>query len=150
MPARSGKDLSSKFLRIFWSMVMKKNFRKAFFTCGVLLMLLASLPVAAKTMSFVFFYIRILNKDTKSCTQYFTGMDKGVFWSNGEWHHYVDFEVGDLDPLYRWDIVDAPLPSSFSREYAPSSVKRVTYRWPSNWQDPFPANDWKICIRSES
>jgi hypothetical protein len=122
---------------------MKKIIRGA----TLLVVIPLFLMIAANIASFAFYYVYISYKDTKSCTQYYTGVDKGIFWSSGSWHHYVDFKVDDSGLLHRWDITDAPLPSAFWKEYQSSSVKRVTYRWPSNWHDPFPASDWTICLK---
>ncbi len=100
--------------------------------------------------SFAFFYSRLAHRDTSSCNQYYEGVDKGVIWESGEWHHYVDFKVDSTDTFRHLKVTDAPLPTSLWWEQSTSSVKRFAYRWPSNWQDPFPPSDWKICAVGSS
>ena len=39
----------------------------------------------------------------------FTGFRKGTIWSDGEWHHYVDFAVNTNAEDGRWHIVSAPI-----------------------------------------
>jgi hypothetical protein len=101
--------------------------------------------VISYVVSFVSFYIAPSQRNTEACDHYYVGVSKGTIWDRGEWHHYVDFKVGDSASLNKWEIADAPLPSSLWMKYSNLSIKRVTYRWPSNWRDPFPASDWKIC-----
>lgn len=127
---------------------MKKFLKGVVLFFSVLLTLPLLLTVAANVASFAFFYSRLSHRDTSTCTQYYTGVDKGTIWEGGEWHHYVDFKVEDTTSARRWRVTDAPLPASIWREYSTSTIKRVAYRWPSNWWDPFPASDWKICVAS--
>jgi len=96
--------------------------------------------------SFAFFYRSLARTNTDACTYYYTGASKGTVWSRGEWHHYVDFIVDDSSLPKHWKVVDAPLPSSVWRGSSSSrDTIRVSYRWPSNWRDPFPVSDWKVC-----
>ena len=125
---------------------MKKIAQKIIFSCSVLLSLPLVLVFALSAASFLSFYTYSSYSDTKACTQYYAGINKGTVWDRGEWHHYVDFEVENSTTLKHWEIADAPLPSSLWGDYSTSSIKRVAYRWPSNWLDPFPASDWKICV----
>ncbi len=81
-----------------------------------------------------------------SCTQYYVGVDKGMIWNNGEWHHYVDVAVDTQQPFLNWEIVEQPLPSSiWSDDLSKPYYKRIGYQWPDNWWDPFPAKSWRIC-----
>ena len=107
-----------------------------------------ALYMVGSATSFAAFYLSRAMINTDACTSYYIGASKGTIWSHGEWHHYVDFKVVDSASLHQWEITDAPLPSSFWRRYSTSSIKRVVYRWPSNWWDPFSASDWKICLVS--
>jgi len=124
---------------------MKKFLQGAALFFSFLLALPLLLKVTFYVASFAFFYSHLSHRDTSSCAQYYEGVDKGVAWKDGEWHHYVDFKVDDTDSFRRLRVTDAPLPTSFWWEHSNSSVKRFAYRWPSNWWDPFPASDWKIC-----
>lgn len=127
---------------------MKKFLRGVTLFFSVLLALPLFLMVAANIASFVFFYYRLSHRDTSSCTQYYEGVDKGIVWEDGEWHHYVEFKVDDSDSRHRLRVTNAPLPTSFWWENSTSSTKRFAYRWPSSWGDPFPASEWKICAVS--
>lgn len=81
------------------------------------------------------------------CAHYYEGESKGTFWERGEWHHYVDFKVDISEPRERWKLADAPLPTTILRYPSPEpDIIRANYRWPSNWQDPFPLNSWRICL----
>lgn len=86
-------------------------------------------------------------REGESCIRSFQPVQKGMYWNNGEWHHYVDFYVDVPTPLdYRWRITEAPMPSSILRGYSESHTLRVTYRWPDDWVDPFPLERWEICL----
>lgn len=104
--------------------------------------------IVSSIASFLMFYVYPPGTDVSACTRYYEGVEKGTVWDRGEWHHYVDFKVDNSAELSRLEVVDAPLPSTLWRKYSDSNTKRVTYRWPSNWLDPFPASDWKICVVS--
>jgi hypothetical protein len=96
--------------------------------------------------SFTAFYVSLSKTNTDACTSYYVGVSKGTIWSRGEWHHYVDFKVDDSSLHKYWKVVNAPLPSSIWKGPTSSlDTIRATYRWPSNWRDPFPVSDWKIC-----
>lgn len=128
---------------------MKKSIQKLPSCGGLIALCLLFIIVVSYAASFASFYVDLSRENTEACTQYYAGVNKGTIWKYGEWHHYVDFEVDKSAPLNRWQITEAPLPSSFWRSYSASPVyKRVTYRWPSNWGDPFPASNWKICLLS--
>jgi hypothetical protein len=116
-------------------------------------LVMASFVVYAvvSAVSFAAFYISLAETNTDACTRYYSGISKGTIWDRGEWHHYVDFEVGNLPPHKNWKVVDAPLPSSIWRGSSSSfdtslGTIRFSYRWPSNWYDPFPVSAWKICL----
>jgi hypothetical protein len=124
--------------------------KKFFKGLAVLVVIVLSIPFVLYTMasaaSFAFFYRSLERTNTNACTHYYTGASKGTIWSYGEWHHYVDFEIDGTSLPKRWKVVDAPLPSSVWKDSISSpDTLRVTYRWPSNWQDPFPVDDWKVC-----
>ncbi|MBC7875659.1 MAG: hypothetical protein H7Y59_00695 [Anaerolineales bacterium] len=127
---------------------MKKVFKKTIFSCGVLLSLPLLLIFTLSVASFLSFYVYSANINTDACTQYYVGVNKGTVWDSGEWHHYVDFKVDNSAPLKLWEVTNAPLPSALWKDYSDSTTKRVAYRWPSNWHDPFPASDWRICVVS--
>jgi len=127
---------------------MKKIAQRIIFSCSVLFTVPLVLIIVSSVASFLSFHPYTSNGNTAACAQYYAGVNKGIVWDHGEWHHYVDFEVDNSAPLRRWEVTDAPLPSSLWRDYSTSSMKRVAYRWPSNWLDPFPADDWKICVES--
>lgn len=117
------------------------------FSCSIL----AAIPLFLFIASvYPTFHVSARRWDTRTCTRYYEGVRKGMIWENEEWHHYVDFEVDNLEPLSSWRVIDAPVDSSIWREYSSSSsfLRRVSYRWPSNWWDPFPANAWEICLLS--
>jgi len=124
---------------------MKKIAQKVIFSCSILLALPLVLMIALSAASFLLFYAYSPIGSTKACAHYYVGVNKGTIWDDGEWHHYVDFAVDSSAPLKRWSVTEAPLPSSLWTDYSTTSIKRVAYRWPSNWRDPFPASDWKIC-----
>jgi hypothetical protein len=117
---------------------------------GVLVVVLFAIPFAlyfvGSAASFAFFYESLAMKNTNSCTSYYVGATKGTIWSTGEWHHYVDFKVDNSSTQKYWKVVKAPLPSAVWKgsTSTPGTI-RVSYRWPSNWRDPFPVSDWKIC-----
>jgi hypothetical protein len=127
---------------------MKKFFQGVAIFFGVLLALPLLLKVAFNIASFAFFYSHLAHRNNTACTQYYVGVEKGTVWENGEWHHYVDFKVDGTTSVRRWRVTAAPLPADIWGEYSTSNFKRVAYRWPSNWWDPFPASDWKICAAS--
>ena len=127
---------------------MKKIAQKIVFSCSVLLSLPLVLIFASSVASFLSFYAYPSVRSADVCAQSYMGVSKGMIWDNGEWHHYVDFAVDNSAPYKRWEVADAPLPSSLWGDYSNSNIKRVAYRWPSNWRDPFPASDWKICVVS--
>jgi hypothetical protein len=87
-------------------------------------------------------------------TQCYSGTAKGLVYSNGEWHHYVEFLVNiSLSDGY-WYIKSSPVSSSLWPGYyshlrgsGPAVYKEVGYRWPSNWWDPYSASSWVICHR---
>jgi hypothetical protein len=92
------------------------------------------------------------NKNTDGCVKYYEGLTKQLLWNRGEWHHYVDFQVAESAPPSEWRITRAPMPSSFWRVDPADdpTYKRVGYRWPSDWDSPFPASEWQICLLGES
>lgn len=105
------------------------------------------LYVVTSAIRFTSFYISIAGMDTNACTQYYEGESKGILWERREWHHYVDFKVDISAPREQWKLVNAPLPSTLWRYTSPSpNVIRASYRWPSNWKDPFSVSSWKICL----
>ena len=117
------------------------------FSCSIL----AAIPLFL-FIAFIYptFHLSISRRDNRTCTRYYEGISKGTVWENGDWHHYVDFEVDDPAPDRSWRVTEAPVDSSIWRNYYSSSspLRRVAYRWPSNWWDPFPASSWKICLLS--
>jgi len=120
-----------------------KKIAKIVFSCSVM----AAIPVIFVVASvYPRFHARQYRRDQRACTQYYPGKSKGTIWEYGEWHHYVDFEVDKSAPARDWRVTDAPVASSVWGEYSTSSLIRVSYRWPSNWQDPFPVSAWKICL----
>jgi hypothetical protein len=124
---------------------MKKFLRGVAVLCGILLALPLLLMITGKIASFAFFYRSLSHRDTTSCTQYYEGVSKGTVWEDGEWHHYVDFKIDGTSSFRRLRVTAAPLPTTLWRKYSTESTKRFAYQWPSNWWDPFPAKDWKIC-----
>ncbi|MBI5825194.1 MAG: hypothetical protein HZB18_14285 [Chloroflexi bacterium] len=83
----------------------------------------------------------------ETCLYSLQPVSKGTFWNRGEWHHYVDFAIDIGNPReYRWRLTRAPLPSSILRLNAEEDTLRVTYRWPSNWADPFSMDRWEVCF----
>lgn len=132
------------------SKMMKKILQGAVLVFGAVLTLPLLFGVGLYAFRFAAFYVALSQSDTGSCSHYYEGVSKGLAWERGEWHHYVDFQVRDADAAYQFQITESPLPASFWEKYSTPSLKRVTYRWPSNWIDPFPANDWKICLVASS
>lgn len=122
-----------------------KKLSKVFLSCGVLIMFSLLFIIGSFAVSRVTFHGGHSHWNAGTCNQYYVGESKGTVWKNGEWHHYVDFNVNDSTPGWRWRVTEAPVASSLWKDYSTSSLIRVAYRWPSNWWDPFPANDWKIC-----
>lgn len=123
-----------------------KNFFQFVLSCSVLAAIPLLLFIASVYPTFSVYASRW---DNRTCTNYYSGVTKGMVWESGEWHHYVDFEVDHSAPARSWRVVEAPVDSSILRTYADDPfIKRVTYRWPSNWWDPFPASSWKICLLS--
>ena len=131
------KGYKDKFMKKFLQ-------RLAVFTAFLFATLFALYMVGSAT-SFADFYLSRAMINTDACTSYYIGASKGTSWSDGEWHHYVDFNITNSASGWRWRVTEAPLASSLWRNYSTSSHIRVAYRWPSNWWDPFPASDWKIC-----
>ena len=127
---------------------MKKTVQRIIFSCSVLFSLPLLLIFVSYVASFLSFFAHPSHRNTGVCTQYYVGVNKGTIWDDGEWHHYVDFAVNNSAMSRHWEVADAPLPSSLWEDYSTSVVKRVAYRWPSNWRDPFPADNWKICVVS--
>jgi hypothetical protein len=96
--------------------------------------------------SFAYFYVSLSRTNTDACIQYYEGVGKGTIWSRGEWHHYVDFKVDNSSTHKYWKVVEAPLPSSiWKSDLISPDTMRASYRWPSNWPDPFPVSAWKLC-----
>lgn len=129
-----GKDKELRFM---------KKFTRIFLSCSVLIMFFLFFIVGSFAVSRVTFHPS--HRNTGTCTQYYVGVSKGMIWEDGEWHHYVNFDVDDSAPFWRWRVTDAPIASAVWKSYSTSSLIRVAYRWPSNWWDPFPVSDWKIC-----
>jgi len=126
---------------------MKKFLKIMAVLFGALLTTPFILYALLSVASFADYYASLAKTNTDACTQYYTGISKGTIWSRGEWHHYVDLKVDNSATDREWEIVDAPLPSSIWRGAPPSpDTIRASYRWPSNWRDPFPASAWKICL----
>ncbi len=143
-PMTIHSDCVPKFIKDNKTRIMKRIVQIVF-SCSVLIVL--PLIFVAATL-YPRFHVRHFRWDRRTCTRYYVGVSKGTIWENGEWHHYVDFEVDDAAPVSSWKVVAAPVDSSVWREYSASFFKRVAYRWPSNWWDPFPASAWKICLLS--
>jgi hypothetical protein len=97
------------------------------------------------------FKIELARVDTSACEAYFHGVTKGKVWQDGEWHHYIEFGVDNSIPLKFWQVVDAPLPSSIPKKRfgGLSPEIRVLYRWINFAPDPFPVEDWRICLLRE-
>lgn len=135
------KGCKDKFMKKFLQ-------RLAVFTAFLFATPFALYMVGSAT-SFAAFYLSRAMINTDACTNYYIGASKGTIWSHGEWHHYVDFKVDNSSTHIYWKVVDAPLPSAIweSRHFSSDTI-RVSYRWPSNWRDPFPVSDWKICASS--
>ena len=126
---------------------MKKILRNLALAMFAILMLPFVLYVVVSAVRFSSFYISIIGKDTNACSRYYEGESKGILWERREWHHYVDFKVDISAPRELWILVNAPLPSTLWRYTSPSpDIIRASYRWPSDWRDPFPASSWKICL----
>jgi hypothetical protein len=87
----------------------------------------------------------VLQKKAATCVRYHSGSQKYVVWGGGEWHHVVDIYVGN--PSGIWKIVSVPLPSTIKGPVNGSYI-RLSYRWPSNWWDPYPASWWCIDMTS--
>jgi hypothetical protein len=123
-----------------------KKFLIRVFLVGALFATPFVLYTVASAASFAAFYESLAKTNTNTCISYYVGTSKGTVWSRGEWHHYVDFKVDNMPTRKYWKVVDAPLPSSISKgsSTSPDTI-RATYRWPSNWSDPFPVSAWKIC-----
>jgi hypothetical protein len=122
-----------------------KKLSKIFLSCSILIISTLFFIIGSFAVSRVAFHSGRSHWTAGTCTQYYVGESKGTIWEGGEWHHYVDFDVDDSAPVWRWKVTEAPVASSLWRSYSTSSLIRVAYRWPSNWWDPFPASDWKIC-----
>jgi hypothetical protein len=122
-----------------------KTVTRKLFTCSAILSTGFIMAVA------IFVLAIYPNKNTDGCVKYYEGRTKQVLWNRGEWHHYVDFLVAESAPRTQWRITRAPMPSSFWRVDPADDpmYKRVGYRWPSDWDSPFPANEWQICLLSE-
>lgn len=86
----------------------------------------------------------------ETCARSFQPVQKGVYWNGGEWHHYVEFAVDVSNPLdHRWRLTAAPMPSFILRGYSKEHTLRATYRWPDDWNDPFPLERWEICLLND-
>jgi len=126
---------------------MKKIFQILAVVVAVLMATPFVLYAVVVALRFTLFYLSLARTDAGACTHYFVGESKGTLWQNGEWHHYVDFKVDVSAPREQWKLVNAPLPSTLWRFPSPApDIIRASYRWPSNWQDPFPLSSWKICL----
>jgi hypothetical protein len=121
-----------------------KKFFQLVLSCSVL----AAIPLLLFIASvYPTFRVYASRWDNRTCAKYYIGESKGMLWENGEWHHYVDFRVDESAPARSWRVIEGPVDSSILRSYMDNpSVRRVTYRWPSNWWDPFPASSWTICL----
>jgi hypothetical protein len=124
-----------------------KKIARIIFSCGIIVAVPLILFIASVYPSF---HVSASRRDTRTCTRYYEGMSKGVIWEHGEWHHYVDFQVDNSAGDRSWRVTNAPVDSSIWKNFYPltSPLRRVAYRWPSNWWDPFPASSWKICLLS--
>ena len=124
-----------------------KKFAQIVFSCGIVAVIPVFLFIASVYPAF---HLSVSRRDNRTCTRYYEGTSKGMLWKDGEWHHYVDFQVDNSAPDRSWRVTAGPVESSMWRNYysPSSSLKRISYRWPSNWWDPFPASSWKICLLS--
>ncbi len=128
-----------------------KNLVRKILSCSVVAFsLLASFFIFSLFTLYFYEDTTYFNTDTSGCIKYYDGQSKGIVWSRGEWHHYVDFSTDITAPRQRWKITQAPLPSSLWRSNDSSiPTNRVGYRWPSDWISPFPADTWQICLLEE-
>lgn len=124
-----------------------KKFIQAVFVCSMIAAIPLTLFVASVYPSF---QVRVSRWDNRTCARTYEGISKGTIWENGEWHHYVDFELDNPAPAWSLRVTEAPVDSAIWSNYSftSSPIRRVAYRWPSNWWDPFPASAWKICLLS--
>lgn len=123
-----------------------KRFLRGLFTVIASLVFVAALAaVSAVVFAPAFFSA---GDPSGFCEKYYKGVNKGIVWNNGEWHHYVDVAVDTQAPEYDWDLIEQPLPSSFWKDDPASPYyKRLGYAWPDDWWDPFPAKTWVICLQ---
>jgi hypothetical protein len=125
---------------------MKKFFRGLAVFVAVLFATPFVLYAIGSAVSFAAFYLPRPETNTDACINYYVGTSKGTIWLYGEWHHYVDFKVDNSSTYKYWKVINAPLPSAVWKNSTSSTdTIRVSYRWPSNWRDPFSVSDWKIC-----
>lgn len=125
---------------------MKKFLQRLTVLAVVLFATPFALYMVGSAASFAFFYESLAMTNTNACARYYVGTSKGTIWSTGEWHHYVDFKVDNSSTYKYWKVINAPLPSGVWKGSTSSTdIVRVSYRWPSNWSDPFPVSAWKIC-----
>lgn len=126
------------------NMKVKKIFTRIFLSCGFLMLIPLAL-FGASTWHWMWRTVGL--REGETCIQSYQAVSKGTFWDRGEWHHYVDFTVDVSQPEDKWwRVVHAPMPSSVLYRQTEGSTVRVTYRWPSNWVDPFPLDSWEICM----
>ncbi len=73
-----------------------KKIAQIVLSCSILAAIPLILFIASAYPSF---HVSASRRDHRTCTRYYEGESKGVLWENGEWHHYVDFEVDDSVPV---------------------------------------------------
>lgn len=126
-----------------------ENMKKLFKWLFILFVTLAFFTALAGVFLFFYAPIYFSPQDPGSCVASYVGINKGMVWRDGEWHHYVEFAVDNQMSFFPWEVVEQPLPSSFwNDDPATPHYKRIGYRWPRDWWDPFPARTWKICLTS--
>ena len=140
------KNLQAVIPLVIKSPIMsnKRSFSRIFLSCSFI----AFIPVFLWGLSVWSWMWRSVGlREWETCAQSYEAVEKGTFWDRGEWHHYVDFDVDVIDPgNHHWRVVSAPVPSAVYRRYLEEYTIRVTYRWPSNWPDPFSTENWQLCL----
>ncbi len=114
-------------------------------------------PLVVSALLAVTFFVAS-TKPASAATQCYRGSWKGLVYSGGSWHHYVEFPVNVSMADQYWYIQSRPFGFPFGaslwsgyyayhRQSGPPVYKEMGYNWPGTAWDPYSASSWVICHR---
>ena len=88
--------------------------------------------------------LSLLLVSSVSAATCWTGVRKDLYYDSNGWHHYVVFNPNMSVPKERLYATGPQSPQVwgwFGYEV------RVGYSWPWKFASPWPASDWKLCVK---